>query len=350
MAKAIKTAEELEQYLNSAHEKLDEANRIIANEQKEKDSDFYRRQRMKYKGREITVQALMYVFLGVFAIFIILPFIFMVSTSFISQQTFELSKTNNQITLLPIPFTFENYEAVFSPTYIDALGNLQTKTTFWQYFGNTLISAGGSMVVTVVTSVFAAFAFARLKFFGKNALFMVILATMMIPGEMMIITNYAVVKEFDWENTFYALILVHGVSVFYIFYLRQTFQQIPNELYLAAKVDGYTDWQYLLKVMIPIGMPTIVTIIILSLMGGWNSYVWPTLVANGKTSHSLLFGSGYDIRLVSNGLMSIFSSEFSDNQPGKMAGSMVVTLPLFVFFIIFHKYIMKGVSRSGIKG
>lgn len=349
MAKAIKSEIELKPFLESGNEKLRQSEELKKGVGKRsKDGDYTVGK--SYLPKMVTTQVLMYLFLTIFALFIIVPFIFMISSSFISSTTFDTNKTNGTITLLPIPFTFENYKSVFSPSYIDNLGQLQTKTSFWTYFLNTFISAGGSMIVTVVTSVLAAFAFARLNFKGKNALFMVILATMMIPGEMMIITNYALVKEFNWENTFYALILVHGVSVFYIFYLRQTFQQIPNELYLAAKVDGYTDWKYLLKVMIPIGMPTIVTIIILSLMGGWNSYVWPTLVANGKTQNSLLFGSGYDIRLVSNGLMASFSSEFSDNQPGKMAGSVVVTLPLFIIFIFFHKYIMKGVSRSGIKG
>lgn len=348
MAKPIKSNEELQNYLESGYAKLQVSREQVEYGNK-KSEDGYNIGK-SHKTGKIIAQVLMYTFLIVFALFIIIPFLFMISTSFISKDVYEANKSNNAISLLPIPFTWQNYIDVFGKTYVDNLGQIHEKASFFQYFLNTLISSGGSMIVTVVTSVLAAFAFARLNFKGKNALFMVILATMMIPGEMMIITNYALVKQFNWENTFAALILVHGVSVFYIFYLRQTFQQIPNELYLAAKVDGYTDWKYLLKVMIPIGMPTIVTIIILSLMGGWNSYVWPTLVANGKTQNSIIFGSGYDIRLVSNGLMSIFSSEFSDNQPGKMAGSVVVTLPLFIFFIIFHKYIMKGVSRSGIKG
>lgn len=346
--KAIKTEEELLPYLDSAKQKLLEASQKRASFIKEDEYGVSSKQKVLTKT--VVTQTLMYIFLIVFALFIIIPFIFMISTSFVSDNTFDTNLSNGKITLLPIPFTFNNYIDVFAPTYIDNLGNIQEKTSFWVYFLNTFISAFGSMIVTVVTSVLAAFAFARLNFKGKNALFLLILATMMIPGEMMIITNYALTKELGWENTFYALILVHGVSVFYIFYLRQTFQQIPNELYLAAKVDGYGDFKYLLRVMIPIGMPTIVTIIILSLMGGWNSYMWPTLVANGKTQNDPIFGTGYDIRLVSNGLMSIFQSEFSDNQPGKMAGSVVTTLPLFIVFIIFHKYIMKGVSRSGIKG
>ncbi len=349
MKKAIKSELELQAYLESGNQKLAESENYRLERKGKANSEGYHVGK-SYLPKLIISQSLMYAFLIVFAIFILLPFLFMISTSFISQQTFEMNKSNNTITLLPIPFTMENYVSVFAPTYVDNLGIVQEKTSFWIYFLNTFISSAGGMLVTVITSVLAAFAFARLNFKGKNLLFLIILATMMIPGEMMVITNYALVKEFGWENTFAALILVHGVSVFYIFYLRQTFQQIPNELYLAAKVDGYTDWKYLLRVMVPIGMPTIVTIIILSLMGGWNAYVWPQLVANGRMQHSIIFGDNYDIRLVSNGLMASFSSEFSDNQPGKMAGSVVVTLPLFILFIFFHKYIMRGVSRSGIKG
>ena len=168
----------------------------------------------------------------------------------------------------------------------------------------------------------------------------------MIPGEMMMITNFQTTMALNWKDTFAALILVHGVSVFYIFYLRQTFQQIPNELFLAAKVDGYGHFAYLWRCMIPIAMPTIVTIMILSLMGAWNAYIWPQLVASGTNP---VFGN--DMHLVSNGLMSKFqSSEFSSDDPAKITGSLFATIPLFIFFLVFRKYIMRGVSRSGIKG
>jgi multiple sugar transport system permease protein len=244
---------------------------------------------------------------------------------------------------------FANYKEVFNDTFVNNMGQTVKKAgnNFGIFFLNTFIVAVGSTTVTVVTAVLAAFAFARLNFKGKDALFALLLGTMMIPGEMMVITNYMTVRYIGWMNTYAALILVHGVSVFYVFYLRQTFQQIPNELYLAAKVDGVGDVGYLWKVMIPIAMPTITTIIILSMMGAWNSYVWPNLVARGKWR----IDGKHSMMLVSNGLRSLFSQNTSGTMEAvKLAGSMVISLPLFVVFICFRKYIMRGVSRSGIKG
>jgi multiple sugar transport system permease protein len=275
----------------------------------------------------------------------------MVSGSFIEANHFENFKNYAEFEELGFAnWGFSNYGKVFNSKFENPItGELMESkgNNFGVFFLNTFIVAVGSTTVTVVTAVLAAFAFARLQFKGKEALFALLLATMMIPGEMMVITNYMTVRMMGWMNTFAALILVHGVSVFYVFYLRQTFQQIPNELYLAAKVDGVSDLGYLWKVMIPIAMPTIVTIIILSLMGAWNSYVWPLLVANGGWKYN----KDYSMQLVSNGLMSLFTSDIADGQDAiKIAGSMVVTFPLFVFFLIFRKYIMRGVSRSGIKG
>ena len=211
-------------------------------------------------------------------------------------------------------------------------------------------------------TVLSAFAFARLEFRGKNALFAALLATMMIPGELFTITNYQTVNDFfglhtlgmqnnsellkqlgNWQNTFTVLIVPFLVSVFYIYLLRQNFLQIPNELYLAAKVDGTSDLKYLWKVMIPLALPTLISITILKMMGAWNSYVWPRLVANDDAH-----------RLITNGLRQI---SFEDpatpgmvNYPVQMAAVAIVSFPLFMVFIFLRKYIMKGVSRSGIKG
>lgn len=306
--------------------------------------------RRLFLARQIILKVLIYLFLTVFALFLIAPFVLMIVGSFVNSENFyQFSKNANFGELGFQNWGFSNYKEVFSDTYKDNFGQIHKKSgnNFSLFFLNTFIVAIGSTTVTVVTAVLAAFAFARLEFKGKDVLFALLLSTMMIPGEMMVITNFMVVKfVLFWENTFAALILVHGVSVFYVFYLRQTFQQIPNELYLAAKVDGVGDLGYLWKVMIPIAMPTITTIIILSMMGSWNSYVWPELVARGtwmdKGKHEML--------LVSNGLRRLFALEGGVQDAVKIAGSMVISIPLFLVFILFRKYIMRGVSRSGIKG
>ena len=306
--------------------------------------------RKAYLAKQIVLKVLVYLFLTIFALFLIAPFVLMIVGSFVNAENFYQFSARADFKELGFQnWGFSNYKEVFNDMYQDAFGVWRKKAgnNFGIFFLNTFIVAVGSTTVTVVTAVLAAFAFARLQFKGKDALFALLLATMMIPGEMMVITNFMVVRKIQWTNTFAALILVHGVSVFYVFYLRQTFQQIPNELYLAAKVDGVGDLGYLWKVMIPIAMPTITTIIILSMMGSWNSYVWPNLVANGNwrlnPKHSML--------LVSNGLRSLFSQDTTGTQEAvKIAGAMVISLPLFLVFVFFRKYIMRGVSRSGIKG
>ena len=193
-----------------------------------------------------------------------------------------------------------------------------------------------SLVITILT----AFAFARLEFKGKETLFALLLATMMIPGELFTITNYSTVTSLGWINTYTVLIVPFLVSVFYIYLLRQNFLQIPNELYLAAKVDGTTDLKYLWKVMIPLALPTLISITILKMMGAWNSYMWPRLVANDDAH-----------RLITNGLRNAFTESTGDvNIPVQMAAVAIVSAPLFLVFVFLRKYIMKGVSRSGIKG
>lgn len=310
-----------------------------------------------YMTKKIIKNIFVYLFLTIFALFLLAPFVLMIVGSFVDADAFETFSSTADFSQLGFAnWGFNNYRDVFNDEYINNLGETVKKAgnNFPVFFLNTFIVAVGSTTVTVVTAVLAAFAFARLEFKGKEALFALLLATMMIPGEMMVITNFMTVRMIGWMNTFAALILVHGVSVFYVFYLRQTFQQIPNELYLAAKVDGVSDLGYLWKVMIPIAMPTITTIIILSMMGAWNSFVWPDLVTNAKGwKYSADPKNPHSMMLVSNGLRSLFNQ--SDNGGGakeavKIAGSMVISIPLFIVFICFRKYIMKGVSRSGIKG
>ena len=309
-------------------------------------------QMRRYKAAMIIRNVFTYLFLALLGLFIVTPFIFMIITSFRNPDAYNYDNINSVFTLIPAPwndginasnYTLENYVAIFA--YKSATGKT---INFANYYLNTLYVAIVGTIFTLITTVLASFAFARCEFKGKNLLFTILLATMMVPGEMMVITNYQTVQSLNWANTFAALIFVHGVSVFYIFYLRQTFSSIPNELFIAAKVDGYGHFRYLLRVMIPIGMPTIVTIAILSVMGSWNSYIWPNLVASGTNP----IIKDWSMLLVSNGLMSLFTnSETGVSQDTvRVAGSVIVTAPLFVFFLIFRKYIMRGVSRSGIKG
>ena len=207
-------------------------------------------------------------------------------------------------------------------------------------FLNTVFVGIVSTILSLVITVLSAFAFARLEFKGKNAIFGALLATMMIPGELFTITNYVTVTKFGWIDSFTVLIVPFLVSVFYIYLLRQNFMQIPNELYLAAKVDGTGDFKYLCKVMIPLSLPTLISITILKMMGAWNSYVWPRLVANDDAH-----------RLITNGLRNAFTTTTGDvNYPVQMAAVAIVSAPLFLVFLFLRKYIMQGVSRSGIKG
>ena len=220
--------------------------------------------------------------------------------------------------------------------YADAF----TTANLGRLFLNTMYVGIVSTLLSLVITILSAFAFARLEFKGKNALFGALLATMMIPGELFTITNYSTVTKLGWMNTYTVLIVPFLVSVFYIYLLRQNFMQIPDELYLAAKVDGTGDFKYLLKVMIPLSLPTLISITILKMMGAWNSYIWPRLVANDEKH-----------RMITNGLRNAFTETTGDvNYPVQMAAVALVSLPLFLVFIFLRKYIMKGVSRSGIKG
>ena len=276
---------------------------------------------------KIASQTLLYGFLIIMALIIVFPFYWMLISSVKSIAEYRLPVP----TLFPKQILFSNYAEAFTA------GNLG------RLFLNTMYVGLVSTLLSLVITVLSAFAFARLEFKGKNTLFAALLATMMIPGELFTITNYATVNSFGWMNTYTVLIVPFLVSVFYIYLLRQNFLQIPNELYLAAKVDGTSDFKYLWKVMIPLALPTLISITILKMMGAWNSYIWPRLVANDDAH-----------RLITNGLRQI---SFEDpampgmvNYPIQMAAVAIVSFPLFLVFIFLRKYIMKGVSRSGIKG
>ena len=275
---------------------------------------------------KICVQVALYLFLGVMALIILFPFYWMLASSLKTMPEYIQAIP----TIIPHEWDFHNYVEVFQNEDL-LLGQL---------FANTLFVGVVSTLLSLVITVLSAFAFARLEFKGKNLLFAALLATMMIPGELFTITNYQTVHAFGWKNTFTVLIVPFLVSVFYIYLLKQNFQQVPNELYLAAKVDGTTDLKYLWKVMIPLALPTLISITILKMMGSWNSYMWPSLVANDDAH-----------RLITNGLRTAFTSaDGVTDVPLQMAAVALVSAPLFLVFVFLRKYIMKGVSRSGIKG
>lgn len=282
----------------------------------------------KQRVVKIIVTTFLYIFLIAIAIAVLFPFYWMIISSLKSIEEYRRI-VPTFFPEDPIGIGLKNYKDAFE------LANLGT------LFLNTVYVGIVSTILSLVITVLSAFAFARLEFKGKNVLFAGLLATMMIPGELFTITNYQTVASFGWLNSYTVLIVPFLVSVFYIYLLRQNFMQIPNELYLAAKVDGTSDLKYLWKVMIPLALPTLISITILKMMGSWNSYMWPRLVANDDVH-----------RLVTNGLRSAFTvAETGDtNYPAQMAAVAIVSFPLFMVFIFLRKYIMKGVSRSGIKG
>ena len=265
-----------------------------------------------------------YLFLFIMALIVLFPFYWMVISSLKSLEEYRF----NVPTFFPRQILFSNYADAFTTA---SLGRL---------FYNTMIVGVVSTILSLIITVLSAFAFARLEFKGRDAMFGALLATMMIPGELFTITNYSTVTQLGWMNTYTVLIVPFLVSVFYIYLLRQNFLQIPNELYLAAKVDGTSDLKYLWKVMVPLSLPTLISITILKMMGAWNSYIWPRLVANDEAH-----------RLITNGLRNAFTDTSGQaNYPVQMAAVAIVSAPLFLVFLFLRKYIMSGVSRSGMKG
>ena len=280
----------------------------------------------------VAYKTLTYAFLLIMALIVLFPFYWMIISSLKTLEEYRLAVPP----FWPKQIKWTNYIDAFNTANLGSL------------FLHTMYVGVVSTVLSLVITVLSAFAFARLEFKGKEMLFGALLATMMIPGELFTITNYGTVSTFTqipglkWMgmNSFGALIVPFLVSVFYIYLLRQNFMQIPNELYLAAKVDGCGDLKYLWKVMIPLAMPTLISITILKMMGAWNSYVWPRLVANDD-AHAM----------ITNGLRNAFTTTTGDvDYPLQMAAVALVSAPLFLVFVFLRKYIMAGVSRSGIKG
>ena len=266
-----------------------------------------------------------YFFLSVWALIVLFPFYWMLLTSVKSYGAYNAEHVPAFFTLSP---TLQNYKDAF--TTVPLLG----------YLINTVIFTLATTILMVVVSTLAAYAFARLRFRGKDLLFTLFLSLMMIPNELVVITNFVTITNMDLRNTFTGLILPSVTSVFYIYLLKENFEQVPDELYKAAKVDGTSDLKYLLKVMVPICRPTIVTITILKVIECWNSYVWPRLI----TDDTAYF-------LVSNGIQEIRENGFGrENIPAMMAAVVVISVPLIVLFLIFRRKIMEGVSRGGMKG
>ena len=278
----------------------------------------------RQKVVKVLAKAATYIFLIAMAIIVLFPFYWMIISSLKTLTEYRF----NVPTFWPQQIMFSNYAEAFTTA---SLGRL---------FMNTMYVGVVSTLLSLVITVISAFAFARLEFKGRDAMFGLLLATMMIPGELFTITNYSTVTNLGWINTYTVLIVPFLVSVFYIYLLRQNFLQIPNELYLAAKVDGTSDWKYLWRVMVPLALPTLISITILKMMGAWNSYIWPRLVANDEAH-----------RMITNGLRNAFTETTGDvNYPVQMAAVALVSAPLFLVFVFLRKYIMSGVSRSGIKG
>ena len=276
-------------------------------------------------SRKRMMEIVIYALLIFWAIMVLFPFYWMILTSVKSYASYNAEWVPKLYTLAP---TVQNYLEAF------------TAVPLADYFVNTLIFTLATTAIMLIVTVLAAFAFARLDFPGKDLVFTLFLSLMMIPGELVVITNFVTVTNMELRNTFTGLILPSITSVFYIYLLKENFAQVPDELYYAAKVDGTSDMKYLFKVLIPICKPTIVTITILKVIECWNSYVWPRLITDDQAYF-----------LVSNGIQEIRENGFGrENIPAMMAAVVVISVPLIVLFLCFRKKIMAGVAQGGTKG
>ncbi len=287
--------------------------------------EYFEKIQKKNNRRSRLLKTITYIFLTLWAAIVLFPFYWMILTSVKSYGAYNAEHVPAFFTLSP---TLQNY--------IDAF----TTVPLAGYLLNTVIFTVATTLLMVVVSTLAAYAFARLKFRGKNLVFTLFLSMMMIPSELVVITNFVTITNLDMRNTFVGLVLPSVTSVFYIYLLKENFEQVPDELYRAAKVDGTSDLKYLWKVMIPICRPTIITIMILKIIECWNSYVWPRLITDDPAYY-----------LVSNGIQEIRENGFGrENIPAMMAAVVVISVPLIILFLIFRKKIMAGISRGGTKG
>lgn len=285
----------------------------------------YEKIEKKAKTKRVVSRIIIYTLLSVWGLIVLFPFYWMILTSVKGYGEYSSEYIPKFFTLSP---TLENYWEAF------------TAVPLADYFVNTVIFTVLTTAIMMAVIIPAAFAFSRLNFRGKNLLFTLILSLMMIPNELVVITNYVTVTNLDLRNTFTGLILPSVMSVFYVYLLKENFAQVPDELYYAAKVDGTSDFNYLRRIMVPICRPTLVTVAILKVIECWNSYVWPRLVTDDEKYF-----------LVSNGIQSIRENGFGrENIPAMMAAVVVISIPLIILFLIFRKKIMAGVARGGTKG
>lgn len=277
------------------------------------------------KNKHRLKKTCVHVFLAFWALVVLFPFYWMVLTSFKSYGSYNSEYIPKLFVSSP---TLENYFSAFSEVNLAG------------YFGNTVLFTVITTGIMLFVTILAAYAFARLKFKGKNIVFTLFLSLMMIPNELVVITNFVTITNWNLRNTFMGLILPSITSVFYIYLLKENFEQVPEELYKAAKVDGLSDWEYLWKVLLPVCSPTVVTITILKVIECWNSYVWPRLITDNEKYY-----------LVSNGIQEIRENGFGrENIPAMMAAVVVISIPLIILFLLFHNKIMEGVKRGGTKG
>lgn len=277
------------------------------------------------KNKHRLKKTCVHIFLAFWAFVVLFPFYWMVLTSFKSYGSYNSEYIPKLFVSSP---TLENYFSAFSEVNLAG------------YFGNTVLFTVITTGIMLFVTILAAYAFARLKFKGKNIVFTLFLSLMMIPNELVVITNFVTITNWNLRNTFMGLILPSITSVFYIYLLKENFEQVPEELYKAAKVDGLSDWEYLWKVLLPVCSPTVVTITILKVIECWNSYVWPRLITDNEKYY-----------LVSNGIQEIRENGFGrENIPAMMAAVVVISIPLIILFLLFHNKIMEGVKRGGTKG
>ena len=331
MAQIKSHASELIESLKCKVKSLPEKAKTFAKSLPERAKHGAKNQLMRMKNFKLTKKnvktGITVALLGIWALIVLFPFYFMIITSLKSYGGF-----NSEMDIISKLFvtspTFESYVTAFSAVDLA------------KYFANTLVFTLVTTGIMLIVTVLASYGFARINFKGKNLVFTAFLSMMMIPAELVIITNYITVTNLDMRNTLMGLVLPSVTSVFYIYLLKENFQQVPNELYYAAKVDGTTDLKYLFKVMMPICQPTIVTVTILKVIECWNSYVWPRLVTDDETKY-----------IISNGIQAIREGGFGrDNIPAMMAAVVSVSIPLILLFLIFRNKIMEGVARGGTKG